>query len=87
MPKLPAAVNTTPFEIALAKKFEEKGLSPNTIVIYFKKLKKLNGNRPMHDFKFLYQPNKIVNFIQNYAETTQRNFIIAVVSALNLAGD
>ena len=41
----------------------------------------------MHDFKFLYQPNKIVNFIQNYAETTQRNFIIAVVSALNLAGD
>jgi hypothetical protein len=63
MPKLPAALNTTPFEIALAKKFEEKGLSPNTIVLYLKNLKKLNGNRPMHDFKFLYQPNKIVNFI------------------------
>ena len=87
MPKLPAAVNTTPFEIALAKKFEEKGLSPNTIVLYLKNLKKLNGNQPMHDFKFLYHPNKVVNFIQNYAETTQRNFIIAVVSALNLAGD
>jgi hypothetical protein len=87
MPNIPVAVNTTPFEVALAKKFEEKGLSPNTIVLYMKNLKKLNGNQPMHDFKFLYQPKKVVEIINQYAETTKRNFIIAVVSALNLAGD
>lgn len=86
-PTTPVAVNTTPFELALAKKFEEKGLSPNTIVLYMKNLKKLNGNQPMNDFKFLYQPKKVVEAINQYAETTKRNFIIAVVSALNLAGD
>ena len=86
-PTTPVAVNTTPFELALAKKFEEKGLSPNTIVLYMKNLKKLNGNQPMNDFKFLYQPKKVVDAINQYAETTKRNFIIAVVSALNLAGD
>lgn len=86
-PTIPVAVNTTPFELALAKKFEEKGLSPNTIVLYMKNLKKLNGNQPMNDFKFLYQPKKVVEAINQYAETTKRNFIIAVVSALNLAGD
>jgi hypothetical protein len=86
MPTTPVAVNTTPFEVALAKKFEEKGLSPNTIVLYLKNLKKLNGNQPMNDFKFLYQSKKVMDLIKDYAETTQRNFIIAVVSALNLAG-
>jgi len=86
MPTTPVAVNTTPFELALAKKFEEKGLSPNTIVLYLKNLKKLNGNQPMNDFKFLYQPKKVMETIKDYAETTQRNFVIAVVSALNLAG-
>jgi hypothetical protein len=83
----PVAVNTTPFELALAKKFEEKGLSPSTIVLYLKNLKKLNNNQPINDFRFLYHPQKIVELITNYAETTKRNFIIAVVSALNLAGD
>ena len=87
MPKIPVPVNTTPFEVALAKKFEDKGLQPSTIVLYIRNLKKLNGNQPMHDFKFLYHPNKVINFILQYAETTQRNFIIAVVSALNVAGD
>ena len=87
MPTTPVAVNTTPFEVSLAKKFEEKGLSPNTIVLYMKNLKKLNNNQPMNDFKFLFQPKKVMDTIAQYAETTKRNFIIAVVSALNLAGD
>jgi hypothetical protein len=87
MPTTPVAVNTTPFEVALSKKFEEKGLSPNTIVLYMKNLKKLNNNQPMNDFKFLTQPKKVMELISQYAETTKRNFIIAVVSALNLAGD
>jgi hypothetical protein len=79
-------MNSTPFEENLLKKFHEKGLSASSVMLYMKNLKRLNGNQPLTDFKFLEKPKVIIDFLNQYAETTKRNFIIAIVSALNLAG-
>ena len=79
-------MNSTPFETNLLKKFHEKGLSDTSVMLYMKNLRRLNGGQPLTDFKFLDRPKVIEDFLNQYAETTKRNFIIAIVSALNLAG-
>lgn len=79
-------MNSTPFETNLLKKFHEKGLSETSVMLYMKNLRRLNGGQPLTDFKFLDRPKVIEDFLNQYAETTKRNFIIAIVSALNLAG-
>jgi hypothetical protein len=79
-------MNSTPFETNLLKKFHEKGLSDTSVMLYMKNLRRLNGGQPLMDFKFLDRPKVIEDFLNQYAETTKRNFIIAIVSALNLAG-
>ena len=79
-------MNSTPFETNLLKKFHEKGLSDTSVMLYMKNLRRLNGGQPLNDFKFLDRPKVIEDFLNQYAETTKRNFIIAIVSALNLAG-
>ena len=79
-------MNSTPFETNLLKKFHDKGLSDTSVMLYMKNLRRLNGGQPLTDFKFLDRPKVIEDFLNQYAETTKRNFIIAIVSALNLAG-
>jgi hypothetical protein len=79
-------MNSTPFETNLLKKFHDKGLSDTSVMLYMKNLRRLNGGQPLMDFKFLDRPKVIEDFLNQYAETTKRNFIIAIVSALNLAG-
>lgn len=79
-------MNSTPFETNLLKKFHDKGLSDTSVMLYMKNLRRLNGGQPLNDFKFLDRPKVIEDFLSQYAETTKRNFIIAIVSALNLAG-
>jgi len=79
-------MNSTPFETNLLKKFHEKGLSDTSVMLYMKNLRRLNAGQPLSDFKFLERPQVIETFLNQYAETTKRNFIIAIVSALNLAG-
>jgi hypothetical protein len=79
-------MNSTPFETNLLKKFHEKGLSDTSVMLYMKNLRRLNAGQPLNDFKFLDRPKVIEDFLNQYAETTKRNFIIAIVSALNLAG-
>jgi hypothetical protein len=79
-------MNSTPFETNLLKKFHDKGLSETSVMLYMKNLRRLNAGQPLTDFKFLERPQVIETFLNQYAETTKRNFIIAIVSALNLAG-
>ena len=79
-------MNSTPFETNLLKKFHDKGLSDTSVMLYMKNLRRLNAGQPLSDFKFLDRPKVIEDFLNQYAETTKRNFIIAIVSALNLAG-
>jgi hypothetical protein len=74
------------FEEELTKAFDEKGLAPKSIGLYIKNLQRLNDNRPLTDFRFLEKPEVIDKKLEDYAPTTQRNFVIAIVSALNLGG-
>jgi len=76
----------TDFEKHLFSAFEKKGLSPKSVSLYMKNLVKLNGGKPLTDFRFLEKPETVYSKISHYADTTKRSFIIAIVSALNLGG-
>nr|WPF46622.1 MAG: hypothetical protein [Lake Baikal virophage 7] len=74
------------FETHLRGAFEKKELSPKSVSLYMKNLERLNDGRPLTDFRFLENPATIEQKLADYADTTRRNFIIAIVSALNLGG-
>jgi len=74
------------FEKHLFSAFEKKGLAPKSVSLYMKNLIKLNGGKPLTDFRFLEKPEAVYSKIAHYADTTKRSFIIAIVSALNLGG-
>lgn len=76
----------TDFEKHLESAFEKKGLAPKSVSLYMKNLEKLNGGKPLTDFRFLERPESVFAKIAHYADTTKRSFIIAIVSALNLGG-
>jgi len=75
-----------PFENNLAERFSEANISQSSQKLYFSNLRRLNGSAPLTDFKFLDKPETIAEKLKDYAPTTQRNFYIAIVSALNLGG-
>jgi len=70
------------FEDDLLKLLMEKGLSDGTIFLYTKILRKLNGDKPLKNLKFLQDPNVIIESIKDYKDTTQRNMLISIVSIL-----
>ena len=70
------------FEEDLMKLLMEKGLSDGTIFLYMKILRKLNGDKPLKNLKFLQDPNVIIESIKDYKDTTQRNMLISIVSIL-----
>lgn len=74
------------FENNLAERFSDANISQSSQKLYFSNLRKLNGGSPLTDFKFLEKPETIAERLKDYAPTTQRNFYIAIVSALNLGG-
>jgi integrase len=65
----------------------EKNISDSSIGVYVRNLKKLNGDKPFGDFSFLDDPQKIVEKISKYKETTKRNYLISIVSILSLFTD
>ena len=79
-------MNPSPFENHLAQKFSDASISQSSQKLYFSNLRKLNGGLPLTDFKFLDKPESIAGKLKDYAPTTQRNFYITIVSALNLGG-
>ncbi len=74
------------FENNLHDKFSDANISASSQKLYFSNLRRLNGSAPLTDFKFLDKPEVIAEKLKDYAPTTQRNFYIAIVSALNLGG-
>lgn len=71
------------FENDLVAKFQEKGISASSIKLYINNLRKLNEGAELTGFKFLEKPEKITEKLTKYKPTTKRNFLIAIVSALN----
>jgi integrase len=74
------------FENNLSERFSDANISQSSQKLYFSNLRRLNGGAPLTDFKFLDKPEVIADKLKDYAATTQRNFYIAIVSALNLGG-
>jgi hypothetical protein len=74
------------FENNLSERFSDANISQSSQKLYFSNLRRLNGGAPLTDFKFLDKPEVIADKLKDYAATTQRNFLIAIVSALNLGG-
>jgi len=80
-------MTSTPFEKTLAERFTDNAISPSSQKLYFSNLRRLNDGQPLQNFKFLDKPEVIAEKLKEYAPTTQRNFYIAVVSALNIGGE
>jgi hypothetical protein len=72
------------FENNLSNKLTEKGLSPSSINLYMKILKNLNDKKEIKNLKFLNKPSEILEKINKYKDTTQRNIIIGIVSTLKM---
>jgi hypothetical protein len=75
------------FENNLAEKFSNNAISQSSQKLYFSNLHRLNDGQPLTSFKFLDKPEVIAEKLKEYKPTTQRNFYIAIVSALNIGGD
>jgi hypothetical protein len=71
------------FEDELIDRFKEKGIQNSSISLYIKNLRKLN-NGEIESFKFLEKPEIIMEKLKDYKPTTQRNFLISIVSALSM---
>lgn len=71
------------FEDELIDRFKEKGIQNSSISLYIKNLRKLN-NGELESFKFLEKPEIIMEKLKDYKPTTQRNFLISIVSALSM---
>jgi hypothetical protein len=73
------------FEIELKKNLiEKKKVAESTANLYLKNLQKLNGSNEIKNLDFLNDRKAILEFTADYAENTQRNFLIAVNSVLNM---
>lgn len=75
------------FEKSLSEKFSDNAISQSSQKLYFTNLRRLNDGQPLTSFKFLEKPEAITEKLKDYKPTTQRNFYIAIVSALNIGGD
>jgi hypothetical protein len=64
----------------LEELFTHKKLSDSSKKLYMSNLIKLNSGNSIEDFNFLRDINKIETSISKYGLTTQRSFIIAVIS-------
>jgi hypothetical protein len=69
-------------ETDIINKLNNKKLSSNSITLYLKLLKNINGGNEIKNLKFLNKSEKILEKIAKYKPTTQRNNIIAIVSIL-----
>ena len=68
--------------IDLVIRASRPNLSDNSLKTYLISLKKLNGGKPISDLKFLEDYDGVVNFLSSKADTTKKNYLNAVIIAL-----
>jgi hypothetical protein len=66
----------------IAKIFKEKNISDSSANLYLKNLIRLNDNKPIKNLNFLKDSKKIMEKIKDKAYTTQRSYIISIISLL-----
>lgn len=64
-----------------------KNLSENSINLYLKNLKRLSGSKDIKNLNFLNNKEEIMNKLDNYKDTTKRNYLISIVSVLKCLKD
>lgn len=69
--------------ISLDELFDKKGVSASSKNLYKKNLTRLNDNQPVEDIKFLSRPATIMRKLADFKPTTQRTFIISIISLLS----
>lgn len=67
----------------LITNLNNKKLSPSSIQLYIRNLKKLNNNEDIKNFNFLKKPEDIIDKIKDLKDNTKRQYLISIVSSLN----
>ena len=73
---------TTKFKTSLIEKLREKDLNETTINFYLRNLERLNGDKPLTDFKFLKDEEAVNKILSTKMPNTQRNYLISISSTL-----
>lgn len=66
----------------IEKIFKDKNITTSSANLYIKNLIRLNDNKPIKNLNFLKDTSKIMEKIKDKAATTQRSYIISIVSLL-----
>ena len=81
-------METTEFMLQLGKQLmDERKVAESTAAAYLKSLYALNGKKPFKNLTFLKNTEGVEKVIGEYAETTQRALLAAIVSVLSLFKD
>lgn len=62
--------------------FDKKSIKPSSKALYAQKLLFLNDAKPIHDLEFLIDVKQVLHRISHFAPSTQRSYIIAIISLL-----
>lgn len=85
---MPVRKTVSDFMVALAKRvMESRGIADSTAAEYIGMLKKLNDDKSYTNLGFLKKREAVMNKIGEYAESTQKSVLAAVVSILSLEKD
>jgi hypothetical protein len=85
---MPARKLLTDFMVSLAKRvMEARQLAETTAAEYIGALKKLNDDKSFTNLGFLKKREAIMNRVGEYAESTQKSVLAALVSVLSLEKD
>ena len=70
-------------EVATFDPFSNKpNITPSSRKLYIHNLTKLNGGKPLKDFKFLSKPEEVLAHLENLKPNTRRTYLISIISAL-----
>lgn len=74
----------TAFKQKLITDLKEKNLTDSSIKLYIGNLERLNDDLPLNNFKFLDDDKSIIEKLSALKQTTQRGYLISIVSILGL---
>ena len=66
---------------------DKKKISDTSCGVYLRNLRKLNGGKSLENFDFLKEVEEVIKQLENFKETTKRNYLISIVSILGLYPD
>ena len=68
----------------IAEDLKQKGLCENSIKLYIRNLKAINGDADFTSFKFLKDTDEVVKFLSKFKPSTRKSYIGCIISILGL---